>query len=71
MSEQHRAVGSTAPDGIERADFILLAIPLAFCAAYAAASLLARGYALPVAGGSLAAGALMIDGLFVNPPNGT
>jgi hypothetical protein len=69
MSGRYRNPGSNGLGGIERADLILLAIPLAFCAAYAAASLLARGYALPVAGGSLAAGALVVDGLFVNPPD--
>jgi hypothetical protein len=68
MSGRHREAGSTGLGGIERADLILLAIPLAFCAVYAAASLLARGYALPVAGASLAAGALVVDGLFWHPP---
>ena len=69
MSERHGTVRSTGGGGLERADLILLAIPLAFCAAYAAASLVARGYTLPVAGGSLAAGALVVDGLFLNPPD--
>lgn len=69
MSGQHRTAGATASNGVERADFILLAIPLAFCVAYAAVAFFARGYALPVAGGSLAAGALVVDGIFVNPPN--
>jgi hypothetical protein len=69
MSRRHRTVRSTGGGGLERADLILLAIPLAFCAVYAAASLLARGYTLPVAGGSLAAGALVVDGLFLNPPD--
>ena len=69
MSERHRTVRSTGGGGLERADLILLAIPLAFCAAYGAASLVARGYTLPVAGGSLAAGALVVDGLFLNPPD--
>ena len=68
MSERHGEVPSIGSGRIERADLILLAIPLAFCAAYAAASLVVRGYTLPVAGGSLAAGALVVDGLFVNPP---
>ena len=70
MSGRHRKPGSSGLGGIERADLILLAIPLAFCAAYAAASLVVRGYALPVAGGSLAAGGLVVDGLFLNPPDG-
>ncbi|MYL68844.1 hypothetical protein [Halorubrum distributum] len=69
MSGWHRTAGSSPLGGVERADLILLAIPLAFCAVYAAASLLARGYTLPVAGGSLAAGALVVDGLFLNPPD--
>ncbi|TKX87238.1 hypothetical protein EXE43_04315 [Halorubrum sp. SS5] len=69
MSGRHRSAGSSALDEIERADLLLLAIPLAFCVAYAAASLVARGYTVPVAGGSLAAGALVVDGLFVNPPD--
>ncbi|MDV7348365.1 hypothetical protein R3751_01050 [Halorubrum distributum] len=69
MSGRHRTDGSNPLGGVERADLILLAIPLAFCAVYAAASLLARGYTLPVAGGSLAAGALVVDGLFLNPPD--
>jgi hypothetical protein len=69
MSERHRTVRPTEGSGLERADLILLAIPLAFCAAYAAASLVARGYTLPVAGGSLAAGGLVVDGLFLNPPD--
>ena len=68
MSGRHRTAGSNGLGGIERADLILLAIPLAFVAVYATASLVARGYTLPVAGGSLAAGALVVDGLFVNPP---
>ncbi|TKX74784.1 hypothetical protein EXE46_07040 [Halorubrum sp. GN11_10-6_MGM] len=68
MSGRQGEIVSAAPGGIERADLILLAIPLAFCAAYAAASLVARGYTLPVAGGSLAAGVLVVDGLFLNPP---
>jgi hypothetical protein len=69
MSGRHRTVRSTERGGVERADLILLAIPLAFCAVYAAASLLARGYTLPVAGGSIAAGVLVVDGLFLNPPD--
>ncbi|EMA71856.1 hypothetical protein [Halorubrum distributum] len=69
MSGRHRTGESNPLGGVERADLILLAIPLAFCAVYAAASLLARGYTLPVAGGSLAAGALVVDGLFLNPPD--
>jgi hypothetical protein len=69
MSGRHRTAGSNGLDGIERADLILLAIPLAFCAVYAAASFVARGYTLPVAGGSLAAGVLVVDGLFLNPPD--
>ncbi|WP_096393225.1 hypothetical protein [Halorubrum trapanicum] len=68
MSGRDGEVASIGSGGIERADIILLAIPLAFCAVYTAASLLARGYTLPVAGGSLAAGVLVVDGLFVNPP---
>ena len=55
---------------VERADLILLAIPLAFCAVYVVGSLLAQGYTLPVAGASLAAGTLVIDGLFWHPPDG-
>jgi hypothetical protein len=69
MSGRHRTAGSKGLGEIERADLVLLAIPLAFCAAYAAASLVARGYTLPIAGGSLAAGAIVVDGLFVNPPD--
>jgi hypothetical protein len=68
MSGRHGEGSSIGSGGIERADLVLLAIPLAFCAAYAAASLVVRGYTLPVAGGSLAAGALVVDGLFLNPP---
>jgi hypothetical protein len=69
MSGGHGEAQSLDTDGVERADLILLAIPLAFCAAYAVASLLARGHTLPVAGGSLAAGVLVVDGLFLNPPS--
>ena len=69
MSGGHREAQSPDLGGIERADLILIAIPLAFCAVYAATSLVARGYALPVAGGSLAAGGLVVDGLFLNPPH--
>ncbi|RLM64094.1 hypothetical protein [Halorubrum sp. Atlit-26R] len=68
MSGWHGEARSSGLGGVDRADLVLLAIPLAFCAAYAATSLVVRGYTLPVAGGSLAAGALVVDGLFVNPP---
>ncbi|QWC19985.1 hypothetical protein [Halorubrum sp. 2020YC2] len=69
MSGRHPGVGSANSGGIERADLILLAIPLAFCAVYAVGSLLAQGYAVPVAGASLAAAVLVVDGLFWHPPN--
>jgi hypothetical protein len=69
MSGRHQKPGPSGLGEIERADCILFAIPLAFCAAYAAASLVAQGYTLPVAGGSLAAGGLVVDGLFLNPPD--
>ena len=69
MSGGHGEAQSSDLGGIDRADLILVAIPLAFCAVYAAASLVARGYTLPVAGGALAAGGLVVDGLFLNPPH--
>ena len=69
MSGRHRKAGSNGFGGIERADLILLSIPLAFCAVYLVGSLLARGYTLPVAGASLTAGALVVDGLFWHPPD--
>ncbi|MDB2260826.1 hypothetical protein PN419_03505 [Halorubrum ezzemoulense] len=68
MSGSHRGQGAVL-DGLDRADLVLLAIPLAFCAVYAVGSLLAQGNAVPVAGASLAAGALVVDGLFFHPPN--
>jgi len=70
MSGSHREPGTPVVDGVDRADLVLLAIPLVFCAVYAVGSLLAAGYAIPVAGASLAAGALVVDGLFWHPPNG-
>ncbi|WP_434522402.1 hypothetical protein [Halorubrum sp. AS12] len=69
MSGRHEEARSMGLGGVDRADLILLAIPLAFCVVYAAASLVAGGYTLPVAGGSLAAGVLVVDGLFLNPPD--
>ncbi|MDB2242304.1 hypothetical protein [Halorubrum ezzemoulense] len=68
MSGSHRGHGAVL-DGLDRADLVLLAIPLAFCAVYAVGSLLAQGNTVPVAGASLAAGALVVDGLFFHPPN--
>ena len=69
MSGRHGEAQSPDLDGIDRADLILLAIPLAFCAVYAVASLVASGHELPVAGASLAAGGIVFDGLFLNPPD--
>lgn len=71
MSGRHEAAGPTGLDGVDRADLLLLAIPLAFCAVYAVGSFLARGYAVPVACASLAAAAFVADGLFWHPPNET
>ncbi|ELZ47477.1 hypothetical protein C464_08680 [Halorubrum coriense DSM 10284] len=70
MSGSHRGSAGTVVEGVDRADLVLLAIPLAFCAVYALGSLLAADYTIPVAGASLAAGGLVIDGLFWHPPNG-
>lgn len=70
MSGRHREPRAADLGGVDRADLVLLAIPLAFCAVYAAGSLLAQGYALPVAGASVAAGTVVIDGLFWHPPDG-
>ncbi|SFR44537.1 hypothetical protein SAMN04487937_1973 [Halorubrum sodomense] len=68
MSGRHRAARPAGLDGVDRADLILLAIPLAFCAVYAVGSLLARDYTLPVTGASIAAAVLVADGLFWHPP---
>ncbi|MEZ3164511.1 hypothetical protein ABNG03_13195 [Halorubrum sp. RMP-47] len=68
MSGSHRGRETAIVEGVDRADLILLAIPLVFCVVYAVGSLLASGYALPVAGASLASGALVVDGLFWHPP---
>ena len=69
MSGGHGEAQSSDLGGIDRADLILLAIPLVFCAVYGVASLVAGGHELPVAGASLAAGGVVLDGLFLNPPD--
>ena len=69
MSGHDRPATDRRVAGIDRADAVLLAIPLAFCAVYAVGSVLAAAEPVALAGASVAAGILVVDGLFWHPPN--
>ncbi|SMO64184.1 hypothetical protein [Halorubrum cibi] len=58
------------PDGFSRADLILACMPLLFLAGYGAGALAFDGRPAATAIAAAACAPLMLEGLFVNPPEG-